>query len=171
MFARFSILLVLLFIFTSSYSQSELIKKNSVSFELAGAGLFYSVNYDRLILVDEKIRFSITTGFWYIPQIETISDFQSFAGATIGFNTLFGKKTHFAEFGFGFSYINMRQENGHMFHTTYIPVRIGYRYQKDEGGLFLRASFMPIFENYQNIDVKVLAVFTPYLALAVGYSF
>ena len=123
------------------------------------------------IVVDKNIRFSITSGFWYIPRINRISDFQSFSGGTIGFNTLFGKQTHFAELGFGLSYINMRQENGEMYHTTYIPIRIGYRYQKNERGLFLRASFMPIFENYQNIDVKVLAVLTPYFALAIGYSF
>ena len=171
MLTRFSILLVLLFFFTNSFSQNKFVKKNSVSLELAGTGLFYSINYDRLILIDKNIRFSVTTGFWYIPQINRVSDFQTFMGGTIGFNTIFGKQTHFGELGFGFSYINMRQENGTMYHTTYLPIRIGYRYQKDDGGLFLRASFMPIFENYQHFDVKVLAVITPYFALAIGYSF
>jgi len=171
MSVRFLILLLSIFLFLNSFSQDKLIKKNTVSVELAGSGLFYSINYDRLIVINEKIRFSATTSLWYLPRIERLSDFQSFAGANLSFNTLFGKQTHFAELGFGFSYINMRQENGKMYHTTYIPLRIGYRYQKDEGGLFGRVSFMPLFENYQHVDVKVLAVVTPYLALAIGYTF
>ena len=171
MSARLLILLLPIFFFFNSFSQNESIKKNTVSLELAGSGLFYSVNYDRLIVIDEKIRFSATTSIWYLPKIEQLSDFQSFAGINLSFNTLIGKKTHFAELGFGLSYINMKQENGKMYHTTYLPIRIGYRYQKDEGGLFGRVSFMPLFENYQHVDVQVLAVITPYFALAIGYTF
>jgi len=151
-------------------AQENSIKKNTVSLELAGSGLFYSVNYDRLLIIDTKLRLTGNVGVWYLPQIEAFSDF-NIIGGVIGFNTLIGKQKHFAELGINVSYLNMIDFEDNMFHTLYLPIRLGYRYQKDDGGVFLRASFMPIISIIQDADAEFLYPVTPHFALGVGYSF
>ena len=100
-----------------------------------------------------------------------MSDFQFMLGTSVGFNTLFGKHRHFLEFGTNLAYMNMQDIDGNDFSTFYLPIRIGYRFQKDEGGLFYRASFMPIIPIIQDPDVAILYPVTPHFALAIGYSF
>ena len=157
-------------IFTVNAQESE-IKKNATYIELAGSGLLYSVNYDRLLIIDEKLRFSATVGTWYIPHIESISDFSYMIGSSLGVNTLFGKQKHFAEFGVNVAYMIMNDIDNSIYQLIYLPVRIGYRYQKDEGGLFLRASFMPIIPILQDNDVAIFYPVSPHFSVGVGYSF
>ncbi len=158
-------------IFIQLSAQEESIKKNVAYFELAGSGLLYSFNYDRLLLIDQKMRLSTTIAFWNIPHFESISDFEFMAGTSIGINTLIGKQTHFAEFGINVAYMNMKDTEDNYYHTIYLPIRLGYRYQKDTGGLFLRASFMPLVAVIQDADTEFLYPITPHLGLGVGYAF
>ncbi len=151
-------------------AQENSIEKNTVYFELAGSGLLYSFNYDRLLLIDNKMRFSMTAGLWDIPPVESLSDF-NMIGVVVGFNTLFGKQTHFFELGVNLAYMNLKDMEDNIFHTIYLPIRLGYRYQKDIGGLFIRASLMPIVSVLQDIDAEFLYPVTPHFAIGVGYSF
>lgn len=168
---KYPFILFSFFIVFNSSAQEILVKKNATYIEIAGSGLLYSLNYDRLLVVDQKLRFSSTIGMWYIPPMPSFSDFSYMIGSTIGFNTLFGRETHFAELGINLSYMSMRDIEDNQFHTVFLPIRIGYRYQKDEGGLFLRASLMPIISILQDVDAEFLYPVTPHFALGIGYSF
>jgi len=169
------IILILILNLSYAISAQDLtskLAKNSAYVEFAGSGLLYSVNYDRLLLVDKRMRFSGTVGFTYLPTIEDFITFKHIYGASIGFNTLFGTEKHFGEFGINLSYLNMTEYSDIVYHTLYLPLRLGYRYQKDTNGLFLRLSVMPIFSVYQHVDAKVfLYPITLHFGVGVGYSF
>lgn len=167
----FLIVIFLCSLFQNSFSQESIVKKNAAYVELAGSGLIYSVSYDRLLLVDQKMRFSGTFSTWYIPHFEEFSDFEFIIGSSIGLNTLIGKKNHFAELGINVAYWNMKDTEENFYHTIYVPVRLGYRYQRDEGGLFLRLSLMPIISVIQDADTEFLYPVTPHFAIGVGYGF
>jgi hypothetical protein len=58
-----------------------------------------------------------------------------------------------------------------------LPFRIGYRYQKDNGGFFLKAAVTPLFlfwmeQETGNGEVKLEQVIhMPFGGVAVGYTF
>jgi len=168
---RYFLIGILFLTFFKLNAQENSIKKNAFNVELAGSGLLYSLNYDRLLIIDNRMRFTMNVGTWYIPYVETISDFNYMLGVVVGVNTLFGKQTHFLELGINVSYMNMKDMEDNYFHTAYLPIRLGYRYQKDEGGLFFRASLMPIVAIIQDVDAEFLYPVTPHFALGLGYSF
>ncbi|MBN2667857.1 MAG: hypothetical protein JXR60_01400 [Bacteroidales bacterium] len=167
----FSIVFSIGILFNSLYGQETEIKKNTVSLEIAGTGLFYSFHYDRYIMLKDNFRLSAEAGIMYIPRIENFSDFTYIIGSNLALNLLWGKSKHYAELGFSYSYIDMLDYDSNHFSTFYNPLRIGYRYQKDTGGLFFRVSFMPIFAIYQDPDVEILYSVTPHFGLSIGYSF
>ncbi len=171
MFKIYFIIIALFFSLQNSFAQTEPIRKNVLYLELAGSGLLYSFNYDRLLVVDRTLRFSTTLSTWFIPAIESMSDFNYMVGTSLGFNTLLGTKKHFAELGINLAYMSMQDIDDNNFYTFYLPIRMGYRYQKNEGGLFYRVSFMPIIPIIQDQDVQILYPVTPHFALGIGYSF
>ena len=168
---RYFFIILFFSFFFNLNAQDLVVKKNTAYFEVGGSGLLYSVNYDRLLVIDEKMRFSLTAGTWYIPHIESISDFNYMIGTAVGVNTLFGKQKHFAEFGVNVAYMIMNDIDNSIYQLIYLPFRIGYRYQKDDGGLFLRASFMPIVPILQDADVAIFFPVSPHFSLGAGYSF
>lgn len=69
-------------------------------------------------------------------------------------SALYGKSNHHLELGFGFtSYLSRTLEinsetfefNDKVVFDSLIPLRIGYRYQKPEGGFFFRVGYTPFF--------------------------
>lgn len=91
----------------------------------------------------------------------------------------YGKSNHHLELGFGFTSLldrtldfdseTLELEDKVVFGAA-IPVRIGYRYQKPEGGFFFRVGYTPFF----NVPTggKENWVFTPIFAgLSIGKSF
>jgi hypothetical protein len=168
---RYFLIFIFSLTFLFSTGQNTDIKKNALSLEIAGTGILYSFNYDRMLLINENMRFAVNIGTWYIPPMPSLSDFNYMIGGTVGFSTLFGKTKHFAELGLNLSYINMKDIDDNVFHTLYQPIRIGYRFQKDEGGLFLRAAFMPMISIVQDPDAEFLYPVTPNFSASIGFSF
>jgi hypothetical protein len=167
---RYFLVLTIFLSTLTSIAQNESVKRNSVSLEIGGTGFLYSFNYDRVLLINDNIRFTANIGTWYIPTVENYLDF-NIIGLTAGASTLFGKNKHFAEFGINFSYFYMRDFEDNIYNTILQPIRLGYRYQKDQGGLFLRASIMPIISVFQNKDVDIFFPVTPHISASIGYSF
>lgn len=168
--SRFFLLAFFFLSFISLKAQDTNVKKNVVNVEVAGSGIFYSFNYDRMLIIDENMRFTVNVGAWYIPQFENFADFKMIIGAVVGFNTLIGKEKHFAELGLNLSYMLMEDIDDSKFHVIYLPIRLGYRYQRDEGGLFLRASFMPMISISQDSD-EIFYPVTPHFAVGLGFAF
>lgn len=171
MMSRFFLLAFFFLSIINLKAQETKIKKNVVNVELAGSGLLYSFNYDRMLIIDEHMRFTANIGTWYFPHFESFSDFKYMIGGVAGFNTLLGKEKHFAELGINLSYMRMRDIDDFDYDMIYLPIRLGYRYQKDEGGLFFRASFMPMISILQDADAEILYPVTPHFGIGIGYVF
>lgn len=147
---------------------SNELKRNTIYLEAFGQGLFNSLTYDRLLNVDHNVKHSISSGITLIPTTETFV-----FGLPISYNFLIGKTAHKLEFGVGLTGLFLREnginsvelyddENGvaqvytyvghrNNFYTYFTP-KIGYRFQKSDGGIFFRASFTPAIAgvNYES---------------------
>jgi len=160
---------------------------NTIYGEVFGQGFGGSINYDKLVNTDRKIMNSHTFGLTYIPEV---FDFGGglYLGGHYAYNYLFGKKSHHLELGLGLSglYTNDWGANGTFY--TYLTPKIGYRYQRQTGGLFLKANVNVLialfsFQKSTLGEMKGMnAVFfqeatdigfpiVPWPSLGVGYTF
>jgi hypothetical protein len=161
---KFIITIVLCVIFSKLHAQvlADSIKKNSVYVELLGSSpLLYNVTYDRLLSGEGKFRTSVALGFQYIFDREIDGFLNSDFSMTPQFNLLFGRK-HFFELGVGAAFQLGNAE------AVVFPIRLGYRFQKDEGGLFFKAAFTPL---YIPGDGFYGYPFLPWGGLSAGYTF
>ncbi len=161
----------------SCFSQGEktlhekLAKKNAVYLEILGQGLFYSVNYDRILIKGERLAVAGRIGLSYYP---VTNFFEAHTVAIpIEFNLLVGKGLTYFEFGLAGTYMQGLDKPSFS-KSLFASLRLGYRYQKDNGGLLFRIGFTPLLpiildDEYQlNTDYIPLL---PSIGLSVGYSF
>jgi hypothetical protein len=94
---HFSITLSL-FSISQTNTISNNLKRNSLYFEIGGQSIFYSVNYDKLIHVREKIQTSFTVGASIVPK-NTFCDFG--ISTPVSYNLILGKSTHKFVVGIG----------------------------------------------------------------------
>lgn len=134
------------------------IKRNSIYFEAFGQGLYNSFSFDRLYNIDNKVKTSFSAGLTIVPVPELFV-----VAAPVSYNYLFGQKNHHLELGIGFTamYIRFREHvsevyidnNGlsqtnkfighsNEFYSFFTP-KVGYRFQKPCGGIFLRLTLTP----------------------------
>ncbi len=116
------------------------IRHHSVYVELLGSSVFYSLNYDYTRSLSEKTVLAVGAGTAivpvtpaYMPEQET-SKRGLMPFFTPQINLLHGKSYHYFETGVFFN-LTMGFAPG---------VRLGYRYQKPEGGFLFRAGLMPM---------------------------
>lgn len=139
--------------------------KNSVQFELGGHGLFYSFNYERVVLNGHRFKTTVQAGAsYYPPQTDVIP-----VWIPLMANELFSFGNHHIEAGLGYvftwEYIEKEFREAYSPWGGFFAGRIGYRYQKPSGRLVLRAGFTPLLEHRDWLD------FHPLGGLAVGYCF
>jgi len=150
--------------------------------EALGNAIFYSIGYDYTLKSQEIHKLSFKFGFGYVPiDWENIRlKFNIFhLPISPEISYLYGKKHHL-ELGVGVTYIaNFDFYRGGFFgsnHDWTIPFRMGYRYQKDNGGFFLKAAATPFiwFMNHQDTedsDPELWKFFIPFGGVAIGYTF
>ncbi len=119
--------------------------KNAAFIELAGNAGLYSLNLDRIYLYKESIKLSARGGFaphmngYYMEQRYVFEN-----------NFILLPNPHHLEFGIGTTMhrnynptqgdtANYKWEN-----IWFGTMRCGYRYQKQDDGLFIRAALTPI---------------------------
>lgn len=141
-------------------------RNNSIQLELFGHGLFYSVNYERIILNGQKFKTTAQAGISYYPPSTGVIDIW----IPVVLNELISFNQHHAEVGAGYIFINealrgMENEVMSRNWDGFITARLGYRYQKPAGRFLFRAAFTPIFEYSETKE------FHPSGGLAVGYIF
>ncbi len=164
-----SIAICLTILTSYSYSQQKdtIRKRNTIYFEIFGQGLINSINYDRLLVVNEKSTTSITIGFSHWGYLMSTSENKvTSTGIPISFNYLYGKNNHNLELGIGvtqmFTKIEMDMtsilspltslfseeitqiKSIDQISTTYFTPKIGYRYQQLNGGFCFRATLTPL---------------------------
>ena len=173
------------------------IKTRTVFFEVLGSGLLYSINYDRLLNLNKKIKNSITLGasFFINQRSETI------LALPMSYNFIFGKRKNHLEIGAGFSpfifsgtYLifpksgNLATSNYSYYSQitdyslSFVP-KIGYRYQKPTGGFFFRFALTPIiglfayttgsnqYDGFSYFDDTRGTGILPWAGISLGYTF
>lgn len=157
--------LIFLFLFSlltgivSAQDTSEPAKKNSIFLEYFGNGSFYySLNYDRIMLDKPSWKLAARIGAMYHRQK---FDFFVENGYRLRYNIpieisyLRGKGNNYLELGAGVTYLHEGYDSyvqtefglpriGYIKHQNlnYFG-RIGYRYQKTNGGVFFKVGFTP----------------------------
>lgn len=123
-------------------TKSVLLKKNTIYGEILGSAFsFYNISFDRIIYHKENRKISLAIGTQY--QAKSYfggNDWMTSISPQI--NYLQGTQHHL-ELGVGYVYLasvsGIRFTDG----VWGIPLRIGYRYQKPEGGIFIKAAYTP----------------------------
>lgn len=143
----------------SAQTPSDSIKKNSVYVEFLGSSPYlYNLSYDRILLSEGKTILSAALGIQNFFHIQEDNPLNSRFSMTPQVNLLFGAK-HYLEVGIGAHFLSLQD--------VAIPFRLGYRFQKDEGGLFFKAALTPLFLPEPGFFGKQ---FLPWAGLSIGYT-
>ena len=133
---------------------------NTLYAELGGsAGFVYNVGYDRLLYTNGRNKLAVAAGFQYLPTGQSIPVHVSFSPQI---SYLLGRLNHL-ELGVGT--IHSTGERN----STAATLRIGYRYQRPDGGTFFKIGFTPILFGVE-IFGETLPVF-PWGGFAFGWTF
>lgn len=126
--------------------------KNTVFVEFLGNGGVYSLNYDRIFFQRDRFKTSFRVGASLMPHKSYVAENYFFSMTLpVEINGMWGSNRHHFEAGLGYTpFYWSRQNTANMpgvrenrrFSNMLIS-RIGYRYQRPEGGLFFRAALMP----------------------------
>jgi hypothetical protein len=146
-------------------SDEAFVHKNTVQIELFGHGLLYSLNYERVIFNGNRFKTTGQIGLAYYPPKTNLIE----VWIPVMLNQLLSFDKHHIELGLGHVFVN---EHVPGFDTAterrrtggFISGRLGYRFQKPDGRLIIRAGFTP-FREYRGTNA-----FHPSGGLAVGYS-
>ncbi len=147
-------------------SKGSFQNKNSFQFELGGHGLIYSLNYERILLNGHKFKTASQIGISYYPPSAGMRDIW----LPICINEIYSFGSHHIEGGIGYVIIrestrDMEDNLDEWFWSGVFTGRIGYRYQKPDGRLILRAGFTPFMEHGTAHE------FHPSGGISVGYNF
>ncbi len=164
---------------TSAQTEPETFTaKNAVYLDLGGNSGQYALTYGRIIHQKGALKVVGSVGFaLWADRVDGSTVFVP--AVPLEVSGLLGKGNHHLELGLGltphlarsldFNSETLELEDKLVLNTL-IPLRIGYRYQKPEGGFFFRVGYTPFF--------KVFAggredwVFTPIFAgVSFGKSF
>ncbi|TXK48608.1 hypothetical protein FVR03_07880 [Pontibacter qinzhouensis] len=146
-----SIVLLTLLVAPSAVKAQEAdsnIKRNTVYVELLGNGGFYSLNFDRILVNRENWKIAGRVGVTYFNHFDNYSS--QVAGVPLELSYLRGKGNHYFEAGLGLNPVyrsryNFNKELGKQHELNiWANARLGYRYQKREGGVFYRIAYTPI---------------------------
>lgn len=153
--------------------------RNTIFLEAGGNGFFYSLNYDRILKDTRKWKLAGRAGAMYVNYFR--KDQRQMFGIPLELSYLRGRRNHFLELGFGLTpvYDTSRPSPWPETHEFVVisAVRLGYRHQKRDGGLFFKAGFIPlgglVFDLTQEgaVGYNELEKFAyPWAGLAVGWT-
>lgn len=179
-FAILGFFLLLSVLCFDAYAQSEaeiFTAKNTVFVEAGGSGR-YAASYGRIFHQRGKFKLSGSAGFsmWHY---NTRRSTYWLPVLPLEISALLGKSKHHLELGTGItSFLEATprmdpvtsEVSDKIVFSTGVPIRIGYRYQKPEGGFFFRVGYTPYF--YFPGDSEGNIIFHPIFAgLSIGMSF
>jgi hypothetical protein len=132
------------------------IRKNSFYFELLGNGVWYSVNYDRIFPVADKLSVYCRIGISEYHGDDT--DNLNF-NIIVGPGILFGIRKHFLETGVAYTFMTYYPDH-------LVSITGGYRYQGSKG-LVIRVTPMYII----NTEKGDTFGNNFWFGISLGYSF
>jgi hypothetical protein len=156
-----SLLLVLVIGFSISFgatAQTEpeiFTAKNAVYLEVGGSSGRYAINYSKIFHQKGKLKLNASAGFsmWRNEKLDSRTSWLPVIPLEL--TALYGKSNHHLEMGFGFtSFLGTSLDlvsgsfefREKVVLDAFIPLRVGYRYQKPEGGFFFRVGYTPIID-------------------------
>ncbi|GHV43705.1 hypothetical protein FACS1894180_3590 [Bacteroidia bacterium] len=143
-----------------------------------GVTSMYSITYDCSFPIAEKHKIAVAAGFQYtyFPVKGYLFIPHTF-GTTMQVNYLYGHNHHL-EIGMGITfpsvaYYEKQQQKWLTNNHVVIPLRIGYRYQRENGGLFWKIAFVPLFGEgmYFPVGKEGKIPFFPSFGVSIGYTF
>ena len=145
----------------SDSAETKINARNSVFIEILGsAGYLYNITYDRVVYSRKQNHISTGLGIQYLPSSDLSAD--DIFSISPQINYFRGTKHHF-ETGLAVAY---DFNSGDLA----IPIRIGYRFQKPDGGLFYKVGLTPLLtKSYPILGEGVSLV--PWGGFAIGWTY
>lgn len=175
-----SCLILVSFSISAQDNNEKPIKANrAVYLELAGNGVIYSINYDKIFHQKGTFKSSYRVGISLYPR--NYDRVYANVYLPVEINGMYGKRNGHFEFGLGVtpSYINYGTFDLNNFDREVLDYsglglavfgRLGYRYQKPDGGFFFRVGINPIIADIRpRKDNRYF--YGPYGGLSFGKSF
>ncbi|MFH0756820.1 MAG: hypothetical protein V2B15_06010 [Bacteroidota bacterium] len=121
--------------------------RNSFQLELAGPAVFYSLNLERILLNKTPFRTAVQAGISCYPPSTGIRDIW----IPLGITEIYSMGNHHLEGGIGFMPVREAVRDAdnqatEWFWSHLATGRIGYRHQRPDGRLIIRAAFTPVYE-------------------------
>jgi hypothetical protein len=149
---RFLIVFLSIILSHESFSQidSSHIARNVIFIEVAGVGGYGSINYERVMYDKKYLVFAIRCGLGTYHIVDYTNIINPDIIIPVTMNGFYGQN-HKIEIGVGETFTNIV----HADITDFKPKRvsnfntifsIGYRYQKNTGGIVFRCAYTPIIE-------------------------
>lgn len=148
-----------------AFSQNEsetFTARNAIFFEGGGNAGRFAISYGRIFHQKERFKLSGSVGFFMWP--DKIDSSPTSTNSTswlpwvpLEISGFWGKSKHHLEIGAGITpYLesiiqldpNSLEVSEKITFASLIPIRIGYRYQKPEGGIFFRVGYTPFLALY-----------------------
>ena len=182
-------------LFAQQKNDSTKIAKNTFFVEGLGNGIGWgSLNYDRILMYKNNFKISGRIGGIFVPRKSMekykIALMDNFWSAFFEINAYWGGRRNF-ELGTGFSHIygiesgyELQKYGSYRYasSTLFLPIRIGYRFQKEEGGIFLKIGAIFLIKIYEFNPIPPDApeelkdyagkinTATPWVGLGIGYT-
>jgi len=168
-----------------SYAQKEsgnFEARNTIFVGLGGNSGRYAINFSRIVYQKQKFKLNVGAGFsmWSDKMdFEPINNTKWFPVMPLEVSGFWGKSKHHLEIGTGITSFLSRsldfdQESletiEKVVFDAFIPFRIGYRYQKPQGGFFFRVGYTPFFSPPSG-QIKKWGFEPRYAGLSIGKSF
>ncbi len=129
--------------------------RNAVSVEFGGSSGRYAINYSKIFHQKGKLKLNASAGFsmWRNEKLDSRTSWLPVIPLEL--SAFYGKSNHHLEIGLGitsllstsFELVSGTFEfRDKVVYDAFIPLRVGYRYQKPEGGFFFRVGYTPIID-------------------------
>jgi len=152
---------------TWSQNDSTKIVGNILYIEIAGVGGYGSINYERVMHCKKNMMFTMRCGISTYHIVDFTNKLNPDIIIPFALNGIYGQN-HKIELGVGETFSNiihadindLKPKRMTNFHTI---LSIGYRYQKNTGGIIFRCTYTPIFEFNR--------YYRHWAGISLGYSF
>ena len=144
------------------------VARNSISASFGGAGIYYALNYERLLFQHRKISIGARAG---IGTDFSSALFGRELSLPVGAFILYGKKNSRMELSLCLTNYLMDQydyaedRDKRAYRALLVP-SFGYRYQKSAGGFTARIGFSPVINLHKSSGPAM-----PWIDLGVGWAF
>ena len=142
--------------------------KHAVYGSFGGAGLFYSLTYERTVWTQNTFHAAVRGG---IGASFSSVLFPHEFNIPLGVSLLYGKRKGHLDIGLSLSnyfldqYDYASDKSSMEYRALYVP-SIAYRYQKKEGGLLVRVGLCTVIN-----PNPITTTFVPWIDLSVGWAF